>query len=95
MARYAEGRGVPENQKVAVKQFAAAADKGDAKAHFRLAVCYKTGTGVMEDAEAAHVHYRMAAAMGFEPAHDVLKKTPPKVPEAPGPPEPPEVVRVG
>ena len=59
-------------QQVAAKQFAAAAEKGDAKAHFRLAMCYKTGTGVAAEPEAAWEHFRTAADMGFAPAVDIL-----------------------
>jgi localization factor PodJL len=62
--RYAEGRGVPQNLKVAAVWFERAAKQGLALAQFRLGGLYEKGIGVKKDVEAARRAYFAAAQSG-------------------------------
>ena len=61
---YADGKGVLEDDKEAVKWFRKAADLGDAMAMNSLGVAYVHGEGVIQDDEEAVKWYRKAAELG-------------------------------
>jgi len=61
---YDNGRGVPENEALAVKWYRKAADQGDAYAQFNLGVMYSNGEGVPENDAEAVKWYRKAADQG-------------------------------
>jgi len=63
-ARYAEGRGVPEDMTAAVAWYRRAAEAGLAPAQYRLGSIYEKGLGVPKDAAAAQDWYRRAADAG-------------------------------
>ena len=62
--RFAEGNGVPQDQKQAFAWYERAAMRGLASAQFRLGAYYERGIGVTADAERAKVWYRRAADQG-------------------------------
>jgi hypothetical protein len=61
---YAEGKGVPEDDKEAVKWYKKAAEQGHASSQFSLGVIYSNGNGVPEDKKEAAKWYRKAAEQG-------------------------------
>ena len=63
-----EGVGVPQNLEEAARLFELAANKGFAKAQFKLGKCYYTGAGVKENDEKAAIWYEKAADQGDEKA---------------------------
>ncbi len=63
-ARFAEGKGVPQDLKEAVVWYQRAASKGFAPAQYRLASMYERGFGVTADAARAKLWYERAAAQG-------------------------------
>jgi localization factor PodJL len=63
-ARFADGRGVPQDQKQAFIWYERAAARGLAAAQFRLAVYFERGVGVAADRERAKVWYGRAAEQG-------------------------------
>jgi localization factor PodJL len=63
-ARYAEGKGVPQNFKEAAKWYQRSADQGFAQAQYRLATLYERGLGLKPDRAQAAVFYERAAAQG-------------------------------
>ena len=67
-ARYAEGRGVPQNMTEAAIWLQRAADAGFAPAQFRLASLNEKGEGVRKDVQAARRLYLAAAAKGHAKA---------------------------
>ena len=58
---YAVGRGVPEDNKEAVKWYRLAAKQGLARAQYNLGNAYRTGTGVPQNAKKAMKWYLLAA----------------------------------
>ena len=62
--RFAEGNGVPQDQKQAFAWYERAAMRGLASSQFRLGAYYERGIGVTADAERAKVWYRRAADQG-------------------------------
>jgi localization factor PodJL len=62
--RFAEGRGVPQNDDEAVRWLQRAAQQGLAPAQFRLGTFYEKGAGVKRDLGAAHDLYLAAANKG-------------------------------
>ena len=52
---YAFGKGVPEDDKQAVKWFRLAAEQGVANAQYNLGVMYERGDGVPEDKVLAYM----------------------------------------
>ncbi len=62
--RFAEGRGVPQNDAEAARWFERAAKGGLAPAQFRLAGLYEKGMGVKKDLATARDLYRAAADKG-------------------------------
>jgi localization factor PodJL len=67
-ARYAEGRGVPQDLQEAARWFERAANAGFAPAQFRLAGLNEKGEGVKKDTQAARRLYLSAADKGHAKA---------------------------
>jgi localization factor PodJL len=63
-ARFAEGRGVPQNLDEAVKWYDRAAQAGIVPAIFRLGTFYEKGLGVKRDVDIARRYYEQAAEQG-------------------------------
>ena len=61
---YENGKGVPEDDKQAVKWFRLAAEQGLADAQSNLGVMYANGQGIPEDDKQAVKWYRLAAEQG-------------------------------
>ena len=61
---YANGTGVAQDYKEAVRLYGLAAAQGDADAQYNLGVMYTNGTGVAQDYKEAVRLYRLAAAQG-------------------------------
>ena len=61
---YANGQGVPRDDKTAVKWFRLAAKQGDTDAQNNLGVMYDKGQGVLQDYVRAHIWFNIAASMG-------------------------------
>jgi TPR repeat protein len=74
---YANGEGVLEDDKEAVKWFKLAAEQGYAKAQYNLGLMYDNGQGVIQDNVYAHMWCNIAASNGSENAKkgkDILAK---------------------
>ena len=65
---YSEGKGVPEDDKEAVKWYTKAAEQGYAKAQYNLALRYYFGEGVPKDLVPAYAWLNVAQANGIEQA---------------------------
>jgi hypothetical protein len=63
---YAFGKGVPEDNKTAVKWWKLAAEQGIASAQYNLGVMYAFGKGVIQDKVYAHMWFNIAASNGKE-----------------------------
>ncbi|MCL4768283.1 MAG: sel1 repeat family protein [Hyphomicrobiaceae bacterium] len=63
-ARYAEGRGIPQDLKEAVSWYQRSAARGFAPAQYRLGTHYERGLGVKADRGRAKAWYRSAAEKG-------------------------------
>jgi TPR repeat protein len=61
---YANGDGVPQDYKEAMKWYRKSADQGNANAQFSLGVMYDKGEGVPQDYKEAVRWYRMSAEQG-------------------------------
>jgi hypothetical protein len=61
---YAEGQGVPQDYKTAVKWYRLAAEQGNARAQGNLGAMYAFGTGVLKDNVYAHMWGSLAASNG-------------------------------
>ena len=57
---YANGQGVPQDDKEAIKLFRLAAQEGNAYAQFNLGSAYANGRGVPQDDKEAIKWYRLA-----------------------------------
>ena len=66
--KYDNGRGVPKNDKTAVKWYTKAAEQGDADAQFNLGVKYDFGEGVLENDKTAVKWWTKAAEQGHAKA---------------------------
>ena len=64
-ARFAEGKGVPQDLKQAVTWYQRSAAKGFAPAQYRLASMFERGLGVKSDLPRASVWYQRAAEQGI------------------------------
>ena len=72
---YDNGEGVPQDYAEAVKWYRLAAEQGNAKAQYNLAVMYDNGEGVPQDYAEAVKWYRLAAEQGDAKAqHSVGRK---------------------
>ena len=65
---YANGEGILQDDKEAVKWFRKAAEQGDASAQYNLGVMYNNGRGIPQDYEEAIKWYRKAAEQGYASA---------------------------
>ena len=61
---YVEGKGVPQDDKVAAQWFRRAAEQGHALAQTRLGGMYAQGQGVLRDYVHAHMWANIAASSG-------------------------------
>jgi len=61
---YDKGKGIPKDDKTAVKWYTLAAEQGDAKAQFNLGVMYARGEGVPENDKTAVKWFTLAAEQG-------------------------------
>jgi len=61
---YEKGRGVPQDDKTAVKWYRRAAEQGDAEAQGNLGAMYAFGKGVLKDYVYAHMWGNIAATNG-------------------------------
>jgi TPR repeat protein len=59
---------------LAFKEFKAAAEKGDARSQYSLAVMYNDGIGVKKNPEEATNWFRKAAAQGHPLAKEILRQ---------------------
>ncbi|XP_030067359.1 death ligand signal enhancer [Microcaecilia unicolor] len=57
----------------AVKYLWLAAENGDSQSRYHLGVCYESGFGVQQNQQEAVKHYERAAAVGNNPAQQMLK----------------------
>ena len=74
---YANGYGVPLDNKTAVKWYTLAAEQGHAKAQSTLGVMYYNGEGVSQDNVYAHMWWNIAASSGVKDAignRDIIAK---------------------
>ena len=65
---YAEGHGVSQDYKEAVKWFRKAAEQGEALAQYDLGFMYGKGHGVPRDYILAHMWFTLAAGNGIKTA---------------------------
>ena len=70
--RYANGRGVPQNDAEAVKWYRLAAEQGDARAQNNLGAMYANGEGVPQNDAEAVKWFRLAAEQGDARAQNNL-----------------------
>lgn len=63
-ARFAEGKGTPQNYKEAAKWYSRSADRGFAQSQYRLGTFYERGLGLKADRNLAAAWYRRAADQG-------------------------------
>jgi S1-C subfamily serine protease len=61
---YGEGKGVPQNDKTAVKWYTLAAEQGNANAQTLLGFAYSLGEGVIKDYVRSHMWFNIAASSG-------------------------------
>jgi TPR repeat protein len=61
---YEKGKGVPQDDKTAVKWYKLAAEQGYAKSQHNLGVMYGMGMGVIQDNVYAHMWWNIAASSG-------------------------------
>jgi len=69
---YDNGKGVPRDDKEAVKWYRLAAEQGVAYAQFNLGSMYTKGEGVPQDYILAHYWFNLAVAQGLEKARNAL-----------------------
>ena len=69
---YANGWGVPQDNREAVKWSRKAAEQGEARAQFHLGWMYDKGVGVLENYQEAVKWYRRAAEQGDDQAQNNL-----------------------
>ena len=74
---YANGHGVPQDYKEAVKWFRLSAEQGDAGAQLNLGLMYYKGQGVPQDYVLAHMWFNLSGSNGDEDAvenRDIIEK---------------------
>ncbi len=72
--RYEKGRGVDEDEELALGWYLKAADQGLAKAQYKVGSYYLKGIGVDEDPDEAKVWLQKSADLGYAPAQYQLGK---------------------
>ena len=65
---YADGHGVSQDYREAVKWYRKAAEQGDAKAQHNLGANYYNGLGVQQDIVIAYAWLNVSVVQGFETA---------------------------
>ena len=70
--RYADGEGVPENAREAVRWYRLAAEQGDVRAQYNTGHAYRNGEGVPQDDVEAVRWWRLGAEQGFASAQLAL-----------------------
>lgn len=65
---YANGQGVPQDYKAAVRWYTKAAEQGDENAQVNLGLMYDDGTGVPQDKVHAYMWFSIAAVNGDDDA---------------------------
>jgi uncharacterized protein len=65
---YAQGQGVPQDFKEAVKWYRLSAEQGEAKAQYNLGNMYAKGTGVLQDYALAHMWLNISGSNGHKNA---------------------------
>ena len=68
---YDEGRGVPKDDRQAVRWYRKAAEQGDAIAQYNLGLMYADGEGVPKDDVQAYAWANLAGAQGLESAREL------------------------
>ena len=63
---YAEGKGVTQDYKEAVKWYRLAAKQGEVVAQYNLGVMYDEGKGVKQDYVRAYMWFNLAASKGYK-----------------------------
>ena len=74
---YQKGKGVPQDDKTAVKWYRLAAEQGDFYAQNNLGLMYAKGQGVIKDNVYAHMWWNIAASSGDKGAvknRDIVAK---------------------
>lgn len=72
--RYEKGRGVEEDQEVALEWYRKAAEQGLDKAQYKLGIFYMEGLGVDQNPSKGKVWLQKAADQGYPPAQYQLGK---------------------
>ncbi len=75
---YAQGQGVTQDYKAAVKWYKLAAEQGYANSQYNLGVIYFNGEGVIQDYTLAHMWLNIAESQGIKIAmenRDIVEKT--------------------
>jgi uncharacterized protein len=63
---YANGQGVPQDYKEAVRWYRLSAEQGNALAQYNLGNQYAKGTGVLQDYALAHMWFNLAGSNGYK-----------------------------
>jgi len=79
---YENGRGVSQDDKVAVRWYRLAAEQGQPSAQNNLAKMYRRGRGVPRDDVLAHMWWSLAAAQGHENARRARDRLAARMPPA-------------
>jgi TPR repeat protein len=72
--RYEKGRGVDEDEELALEWYKKAAGQGLAKAQYKVGTYYMKGIAVDEDPEQAKIWLQKSADLGYAPAQYQLGK---------------------
>ena len=70
---YENGHGVEQNLNEAIKLYQQSAEKGNAKAQYKMGIFYKEGQGVEKSYTEAKNWLRKAAVQGYSKAIEELK----------------------
>jgi len=65
---YSGGKGVPQDDREALRWFHLAAEQGSPEAELFLGLSYSNGRGVPQDFVEAYIHFSLAAALGSKGA---------------------------
>ena len=65
---YADGLGVLQDYKEAVRLYRLSAEQGEAKAQYNLGVMYADGLGVLQDHVSAYMWWNLASSKGDKDA---------------------------
>ena len=65
---YAQGQGVPQDYKEAIKWFRLSAKQGLVEAQYNLGLMYENGQGVPQDYASAHMWFNLSSSQGITTA---------------------------